>query len=441
MLDEGVDQPLAKLPPVRQGRGGGSTRSFADVEQGGEQRQQPLDLDRGTLEEGAQLADTLRLASDVVEPGARADHGDDGVEGRVAVDRRALQEQARGQLAADDSLVQRAGESRLPDPALAGQHHDLTTAAACLFPQIEQERQLAVSIDEIGTRGARRLEAVDRGDAGDLPDPHRVIDPLEGLLAAIDQGEQVAEQLAGERADDHAVHGCDALDAGGEVGRLAERLGQATTGAVRCGAAIGDDGPRTDADAHRQIRLRPARRAREPDDGGDDVECGQDGTFRGLLQRARVAEVGLGAVTDVANLAAAVSARSSVCRSRGRPSAVRGSPPGPSGAKAGSSRPDRRTGSSADAVRRRPLPDDPRIRFRSRHESRSRCRLRSPPGPHPDRTVLPERFRRTREAFVRCRIRPTGAPRRTAPPRIRVEFRRAWPVRRRTGRRTGTQPD
>ena len=304
VLDQRVDQLPAQLAPVDRGRR--ESAVVPDVEQRDEQREQTFDGHRRAFQRAAQLLRSRRRALAVGELGPGAHGGGDGIEGGVAVDRRALQEQARRQLAPHDPLVQRPGEPGFSDPALAGEHDHPTASGACLVPQSEQSRELAFAIDQRQARRARRLEAIHGRDAHGLPDAYRVIDALEGLLAAIDQREQVAEQLPGQRPDDDAVHGRDALDAGGKVGRLAQRLGQVPAHAVRRGAAIGDDGARSYADAHGESHGRPARRARQARDGVDDVERGQHRALGGFLQRARVAEVGLRAVADVTHFAATV---------------------------------------------------------------------------------------------------------------------------------------
>ena len=162
----------------------------------------------------------------------------------------------------------------------------MTLAVARLLPALAQQRDLLLAPDQRGQRGrAQGLEAIDAARCQHARDPHRLGEALEMLLAELDAVEQIADQPAGARADDERAGLGQTLQAGGEVGGLADHrllLGRALADQV----ADHHDAGR-DADPGREL---DAGTRSQRGDRLDHREGGADRALGIALLGLRVAE-------------------------------------------------------------------------------------------------------------------------------------------------------
>ena len=157
---------------------------------------------------------------------ARDSHqlADDGMEGAVLVIRRAMVLQPRMGFGLEP-LQQRSREARLADARLAGDEHDAPFAGLGLLPAPRQQIELLVSPEQRrGEIGPTSLKTVlHPACPGDVPHVHRVGEAFERLPAEVAVVEQGADQPMRLGADQQCVGLGQRLQAGGEVGRFADR--------------------------------------------------------------------------------------------------------------------------------------------------------------------------------------------------------------------------
>ena len=195
--------------------------------------------------------------------------------------------QARAQLAHD---------ARFADPGFAREQHHLPFATLRQLPAVKQQAELVLAPDQRGQAGrVHRLEAALGGaDADHPPGPDWLGEALEMLRAEVGQLEQLAYEPPRPLADDDAAGLGDHLQAGREVGRLADH-GLLLRGAVADQLTY-HDRARGDADPGCQ---RFARRRFQVHQRIADREPGAHGTLRLVLVGPRPAEIGQHAIAHV----------------------------------------------------------------------------------------------------------------------------------------------
>ena len=99
------------------------------------------DIVGGRAEMRLQLVEPRFLGIALGEPRGAFQLGDEGVQCRALVVRRALVTQVRMALLGN-AFAQHLGDARLSDPGLAGEQHRLAISASGLFPAIEQQINL-----------------------------------------------------------------------------------------------------------------------------------------------------------------------------------------------------------------------------------------------------------------------------------------------------------
>jgi hypothetical protein len=218
------------------------------------QRQQLGDqrhLVRRTI--GEQRRQLLMFCRDRVvaaEPGGAFELADHRMERAVLVVRRAEIAQPRVRFRGD-ALLDRLGQPRLADPRLRGNQDDPPLAGLGLDPAPQQEVNLLVAANERRRARAQGLETA--GDAALADDaPHQLVggEPLQRLRAHIADLEQGADLASRRLGDDDRVRLGEALQAGCQVGRLADH--RLLLRRPRADQVADDDEPGRDADAHRQ---------------------------------------------------------------------------------------------------------------------------------------------------------------------------------------------
>ena len=116
-------------------------------------------------------------------------------------------------------------EARLADARLAGEQHDLALAILGSLPAVGQEVDLLLAADNRreGRDAVHGLEAA-LGPARPEhpPSAERPGETLQGVAAEVGILEQTADQAAGALRDYHSTRLGHRLQAGGEVGRLAD---------------------------------------------------------------------------------------------------------------------------------------------------------------------------------------------------------------------------
>jgi hypothetical protein len=179
------------------------------------------------------------------------------------------------------------GDPRLADPRLAGEKDQLPLATLGLAPALEQQRQLLIAADDRRhpARPARGEPALERPFAQHQVSRLRLAHALEGLRLEGAQREQVADELAGEFADDHRARLGHGLQARGEVGGVADdRL---LPGRALADQIADNHETRGDPDAAGE-RLSAAA---QPRHRGHDREAGAHGPLGLVLVRPGPAEV------------------------------------------------------------------------------------------------------------------------------------------------------
>ncbi len=182
----------------------------------------------------------------------------------------------------------RLAQPGLADPRLARQQQDLPLAGRRRPPAVEHQRQLGVAADQVRAAGiARRLEPGQRGmDARDLPSRYRLADPLQHLRGHWFEGEPVTHQPPRAGAHHHAVSGCDSLQPGREVGRLAQhRLLRGRADRRRIA-----DHHHAGGDANPTGKFKVTDRT-QPRHRRGDVEPGADRALGIVLVRLRIAKI------------------------------------------------------------------------------------------------------------------------------------------------------
>jgi hypothetical protein len=121
-------------------------------------------------------------------------------------------------------LAHSADQARLADAGLAGQQHDLTLAIFGLLPAAEQQSELPLTPDQrCQARCLTRFETVlHPAWAKYLPGPYRLGQTLERVLTELGEVEQATDQAPRARRDHHAMRRRQRLQAGSEVGGLAD---------------------------------------------------------------------------------------------------------------------------------------------------------------------------------------------------------------------------
>ena len=204
---------------------------------------------------------------------------------------RATEGDARQPLGAHRA-AQRVDERRLADPWLAADENDLAVALFLgLLPGAAQQPDLLVTADEreIRRRGFE-LRVLLLAQAGDAPDLNRFGDAFERMRAEPLAGKDVADEIVRSGADQNGVGTGEALQTGGEVGRVADdRL--LARGAFADRLADHHE-PARDTDAHGEAGPVAAgypgveRRHRF-----EDREASANRALGVLLLRVRVAEI------------------------------------------------------------------------------------------------------------------------------------------------------
>jgi hypothetical protein len=270
------------------------------VEQPGEQ----LDAQRPELLVTGQRGLDRPPALGVVaaEPPALAQRVDERVQRAGAAVLAALQVQrlqVRGE--AMDEVVD---QPRLADPRLAGEQDPGARAGARPVGGRAEDRALGLAADQRDqARGALGLEAGDVAARGEHPEElDRLLDALELAGAQGLEVEVTGYELPDRGGDGDVAGSGDALDAGGDVRGLAERL--------PAGRAVVADHDRAAMDADAGLE-RDAVPAGDPlaHDGeiAQDLPAAADRAHRVVLLGARVAEVHHRAVALPAGRVAAVA--------------------------------------------------------------------------------------------------------------------------------------
>ena len=257
-----------------------------------EQGLQLLELDRGRIV-AAEIGGALELVEHRIERAA-------GVEGRAEV----VQVDARLLL---QLLAQALDEARLADPGLARQQHHLALAVLGLAPARQQHTDLVLAPDQ-GRQPARRGGLEARG-AGRLAHPvhrDRRAHAPDRQRAEVVADEQALDQAIGAGADHDAAGLGQVLQAGGDVGRLADHRHRV---AALAGADVAHHHePGVDADPDRQLDARLRHRIVQRGDRLDHAEPGADRPLGVVLVRPRIAEIRQDAVADVVADMAAIAA-------------------------------------------------------------------------------------------------------------------------------------
>jgi hypothetical protein len=139
-------------------------------------------------------------------------------------------------------------------------------------------------------RASKRLAA--RARAEHPPHVDRPAKALEGLGAEIAAVEQARNEAKGLRRNEDRVGFRERLQAGGEIGRLADR--RLFLGSPREIADNGDARGDADADLQRNAWQRPQDRH-----GGDDGKAGAHGALGIVFVRCRIAEIDEHAIPHV----------------------------------------------------------------------------------------------------------------------------------------------
>ncbi len=194
------------------------------------------------------------------------------------------------------ALLQGGNDARLADAGLAGKQDGLTLAPFRVRPTARQQVDLLFAPDQRAQRGrAQRLEAAfDRTRSKRLPDLHRRAHAPDRDGADVAIFEEIADQTPRLARDHHGAGLGKALQAGGEVRRLADDCPL-----LRLPAAdqIADnDEAGSDADAAGEFvgRSRPQR-----GNGADKLQRCQDRPLGIVLLRPRVAEIDQYAVAHI----------------------------------------------------------------------------------------------------------------------------------------------
>jgi hypothetical protein len=177
-------------------------------------------------------------------------------------------------------------QSGLADPGFARYKHDLAFAVLGPRPPPQQQFKFFFTPDQLDQPACvQRVEAaLDRGRSQRHPGPHRTGDALQALRAKILKLKEVADELSGAFGNHDLVGLGNALQACGNVRRLAnDRL---LPGRIRSEQVANDDQPRSNADARLQ-----GRHSLEAADRGDHFQPGANGAFRVILMRLGIAEV------------------------------------------------------------------------------------------------------------------------------------------------------
>jgi hypothetical protein len=261
-------------------------------QQRGEQRhgflaQQPIGRQRAFELGEPGRAVVLRLP-----PGEALEVLNGRIERAVGVVGRAPQGDARQTLGAHRA-AHRVDQRRFADPRLAADKDDLAVALFLgLLPGAAQQADLLVAADQrqIGRHGFEFRVFVVRLQTGDAPDLDRFGDAFERVRAETLAGEDVADETLRGGADQNGVGAGEGLQAGGEVGGVADdRL--LARGAFADRLADHDQ-PARDADAHGEAGSAAAgdsgveRRQRV-----EDRESGAHRALGILFLRVRVAEI------------------------------------------------------------------------------------------------------------------------------------------------------
>ena len=177
-------------------------------------------------------------------------------------------------------------------------------SAAGARPPVEQNGDFLMSPDERRLGSTTRLQARYLALADHLVDRHRPHEALELVPAEIAILEPFGRELPRDLGHDDRVGLGHALQAGGEVGRLADdRI------VVRHALGVGDahhDQAGRDADPHPD---RPDRRTvrAQLGDGAHQLEPGMDGSLGIVLVRHGIAEVDQDAIAHIARDVAVVA--------------------------------------------------------------------------------------------------------------------------------------
>ncbi len=183
-----------------------------------------------------------------------------------------------------DALAQRFGEARLADPGLAAEQHHLALAAARALPAVGEQRDLVLAPDQPPRRAHRRKTAVRLALAQHAPHADGRGEPLERALAQEPVFEQLAREAPRDAGDEHAAGLGQRLEAGGEIGRVAD------DGLLLRRAGADDladhHQPGGDADARGQGAVADRGHC------GSDREPGANRALDAVLMRLGIAEIG-----------------------------------------------------------------------------------------------------------------------------------------------------
>ena len=217
----------------------------------------------------------------------------DRIERGIGVIGRALEGQHVMRLGAD-VVPDRLDQARLADAGLAAQGDHLAFTVERALPAIGEHRHFGIAADQgADLAGVRRRETpFRRADADHARDRYRLDDALERMFAKLADFESPAENAPRRRRDGDLIGSGEPLDAGGDIGRLADRQ-FGNRGIARAGLA---DHHRAGGDADADLQRR---RGGDILDRANDVERGAHRPLGAVLVGDRPAEIGHQAVAEI----------------------------------------------------------------------------------------------------------------------------------------------
>ena len=220
------------------------------------------------------------------------------MQGALLIIGRTAKGQACGPVTLHD-FVQLPHQTGFANARLAAEQHHLPVPFLDLGPASLQQPYLLRPPYQ-GCQATRdgRFEAT-RRRAGpqDLVDRQGLVQPFERGGAQCLTSEQTLHELLRGSADDHRVGGGQALQPGGQVGRLAQRQ---ALGPVAATHLAHHHQPGMDAHPHSQAYAMVAHQVRVPGaDGLDNPQAGMHGPRGIVFMRLRIAKIHQQPVTEI----------------------------------------------------------------------------------------------------------------------------------------------
>ena len=223
---------------------------------------------------------------------------DDRIEGAVGMVRGTVQRQARRALS-HHTLGQRAHQARFANPRLAAEQHHLAQTVAGLGPALQQQRHLRLPAHQGGEpAGGGHVQATLRGAfPHHLGDPHRRVNALERMHPPVLADKVPLHQASGGLTEHHRIRLCQALQAGGQVRRVAQ--GQAFAPVATADVAH-HHRPGMDTQAHGQVHPLVLDQPRvQHRHGLYNAQSGAHGALRIVFVGLRIAKVDEQAVAQI----------------------------------------------------------------------------------------------------------------------------------------------